>query len=427
MCYAIPGKVVGVKNGVAEIDYFGERKHALVDSPEIRAGDFVYAQAGMIVKKISEKEAAAVLCHWKKAFPELRRKDEELSRRTPAAAEWLEQVITRSFQGKPPSKKEIEKMLGVEDAADVAALYSAANELRRRQLKNSCCVHAIIEFSNYCRNDCAYCGIRKSNSALQRYRMSVSEIVEAADYAVNKLGFKALVLQSGEDEHYSPETLAEIVRKIREKCGAVVFVSVGEAGEDAYEKMWEAGARGALIRFETSDPALYADLHEGQELKERLDCIRFAAKLGFLIATGGLIGLPGQSKASLAQDILLTKELGAEMFSFGPFIPHSQTPLASHQKPALDDVLKLLAASRLAEPNAKILVTTALEKLAADGRRKGFMAGANSFMISTTPAKYFGKYDLYPGKPQRDEVVEEIRKAQQLLQEIGRAPTDFGV
>ncbi|MEW5956075.1 MAG: [FeFe] hydrogenase H-cluster radical SAM maturase HydE, partial [Candidatus Micrarchaeota archaeon] len=341
--------------------------------------------------------------------------------------EWLERVVARAFEGKPPSAAEVEELLALEDPSDLNAFYSAANELRRRQLKNSCCVHAIIEFSNFCRNDCAYCGIRKSNAGLKRYRMTVPEIVEAADHAVNKLGFKALVLQSGEDEHYSSETLAEIVRKIREKCGAVVFVSVGEAGEEAYEKMWEAGARGALVRFETSDPTLYAELHEGQELKERLDCIRFAAKLGFLVATGGLIGLPGQTKASLAQDVLLTKELGAEMFSFGPFIPHPQTPLASCPKPGLDDALKVIAASRLVEPDAKILVTTALEKLAPDGRRKGFMAGANSFMISATPSKHVGKYDLYPGKPQRDDVADEIRKAQQLLQEIGRAPTDFGV
>jgi len=427
MCYAIPGRVVCVEDGVAEIDYFGERKRALVDSAEVEAGDFVYAQAGLVVKKISEKEAEAVLGHWEKALPELRKRDELLSQRVSGENTWLEAVISRAFEGTPPSAVEVEKLLALDEPLDLKAFYSAANELRRLRLNNSCCVHAIIEFSNYCRNDCAYCGIRRSNAGLSRYRMSVSEIVEAADYAVNKLGFKALVLQSGEDERYSTEVLAEIVEKIRAKCGAVVFVSVGERGEDAYEALWEAGARGALIRFETSDPALYAELHGGQELRERLDCIRFARKQGFLVATGGLIGLPNQTKKSVAQDVLLTKELDAEMFSFGPLIPHAQTPLADCAKPELDDVLKVLAASRLVEPNSKILVTTALEKLASDGRRKGFLAGANSFMISATPAKYFEKYDLYPGKPKRDAIADEIRAAQQLLQEIGRAPTDFGV
>ncbi|NYZ75602.1 [FeFe] hydrogenase H-cluster radical SAM maturase HydE [Candidatus Micrarchaeota archaeon] len=427
MCYAIPGRVVRVEDGVAEIDYFGERKRALVDSAEVEAGDFVYAQAGLVVQKISEKQANALLGSWEKVLPELRKKDGELSRRVVGENAWLEGVINQAFEGRPPSAVEAEKLLALGEPGDLNAFYSAANELRRRRLNNACCVHAIIEFSNYCGNDCAYCGIRRSNAALPRYRMTVSEIVEAADYAVNKLGFKALVLQSGEDEHYSTKTLAEIVEKIREKCGAVVFVSVGECGEDAYEAMWEAGARGALIRFETSDSALYAEMHRGQELRERLDCIRFARKQGFLVATGGLIGLPNQTRKSLAQDVLLAKELDAEMFSFGPLIPHSQTPLASCAKPLLDDVLKVLAASRLVEPDSKILVTTALEKLAPDGRRRGFLAGANSFMISVTPAKYVKQYDLYPGKPQHDGIADEIRAAQQLLREIGRAPTDFGV
>ncbi|OIO22322.1 hypothetical protein AUJ65_06435 [Candidatus Micrarchaeota archaeon CG1_02_51_15] len=426
MCYAIPGRVVGVVEGVAEIDYFGERKRALTDSAQVAVGDFVYAQAGLVVKKISEAEANAVQGYWEKALPELREKDRELSSRSVGVNNWLEGVVNRAFAGAPPSAAEVEGLLRLDSPSDLSSLYSASNELRRLKLNNSCCVHAIIEFSNNCVNDCAYCGIRRSNAGMSRYKMSVSEVVSAADYACNKLGFKSLVLQAGEGA-YSVAELVETVENVKKACGTVVFISVGELASEDYAALWEVGARGVLIRFETSDPTLYAELHSGQELGDRLECIRDCRRQGYLIASGGLLGLPGQSLASIARDILLAKELGTEMFSFGPFIPHPGTPLASCAKPSLNSVLKVLAASRLVELESKILVTTALEKIAPDGRRRGFMSGANSFMISATPSDYLSKYDLYPGKSLRDEVVAEVRAVQEFLKGIGRAPTDFGV
>ncbi len=425
MCYSIPGRVVGMEDGVAVIDYFGEKKRALVFDVKPAIGDHVYAQAGLVVQKLDAEKAESVLRAWKTVFAELRQKDLSLAAEPPATGDArFDSIIERALGGEEISRAEAIHLMETGDGKKLSSLYQAANAVRAARLKNSCCVHAVIEFSNACSSDCSYCGIRKSNKALPRYRMTIEEIVSAADHAVNRLGFKALVLQSGEDPWFTPDRLTEVVQRVKEKCPAVIFVSVGEAGEEAYEEMWDAGARGALIRFETSNPQLYSRLHEGQELKERLDCIRRASKLGYLVATGGLVGLPGQTREDLVNDIFLSKELGAEVFSFGPFIPHPQTPLASEPEPGLDSVLKVLAVGRLVAQDAKILVTTALETLDPEGKRKGLLAGAGSLMLNATPAHYQEKYAIYPGKP-RPDVKKAIAETVSLLHSLGRAPTDF--
>ena len=191
------------------------------------------------------------------------------------------------------------------------------------------------------------------------------------------------------------------------------------------------GARGVLIRFETSNPSLYERFHSGEkgDLEKRLGLIRYCRKLGYLIATGSLIGFPGQTEEDLLEDILLTKELGAEMYSFGPLIPHPDTPLGCQERPGIGMVLKVLAVSRLVDPEGKILVTTALETLDKDkGRRDGLLSGANSLMINVTPKKYRDQYSIYPGRPDKDkDIVRNIDETIKLLHSIGRAPTDLGV
>jgi biotin synthase len=391
MCYAIPGQVVELTGRVATIEYFGTRRKGYTDLVEIQLGDYVYAQGGFVIQKLSEAEAKEILDDWRELFFKLQETDKRL---------------TAKPQG----------------------LYERANAIRQKYHSNSCCIHGILEFSNYCRNNCLYCGIRRDNKALVRYRLQIPEILEAVDEAV-KLGFKALVLQSGEDEYYDEDKLYTICKEIRDRYPVLLFISIGERPLTIYQRLFEAGVRGALIRFETSNPTIYSCLKPDSVLEERLDLIKEIRGLGYLIITGFLVGLPEETRKDILQNIKLTASLGAEMFSFGPFIPHPQTPLRNEASPTLTKVLKTIAQARLTNPKTNILVTTALETLdKEDGAKAGLLAGANSLMINVTPVKYRRLYDIYPQRFGTDlSIREHINTTIQLLQSLGRAPTDLSV
>jgi biotin synthase len=259
--------------------------------------------------------------------------------------------------------------------------------------------------------------------------MKEAEILESAHEAVHRYGFKALVLQSGENCGYNVEELAGIIRKIKQKDNVLIFVSFGEVGGEGLKVLYEAGARGLLLRFETSNEKLYERLHPGYSLTDRLENIRKAYDLGYLIITGSLIGLPGQTGDDLLNDILLAKELHTEMYSFGPFLPVPGTILGRTKKPSEISVLKVLALIRIADgENAKILITTGFETLSRSAREKGLMAGANSVMINATPAKYKKDYAIYPGRAHADEELNfQINNTLEQLKGLGRAPTDLGI
>jgi biotin synthase len=257
--------------------------------------------------------------------------------------------------------------------------------------------------------------------------MRGEQILSAVDEAVEKHGFKALVLQSGEDPHYTDDMLIGLVKSIREKHGILLFMSIGERSKECYKRLFEAGAYGALLRFESSNPGIYKEMRPGKGLEERVQLVKDLKAIGFVVATGFLIGLPGQTEKDIVDDILFTKSLEPDMYSFGPLIPHPETPLASAKKPGLDDVLKVIALSRLVDPESKVLVTSALETLAPDARKRGLLAGANSLMINTTPKEFQEAYDLYPGKAKDEPVERTIKETVELLHSLGRAPTDLGV
>ncbi len=432
MCYAIPGKVGSVKEKNAIVDYFGEHRNVLNEFSDIKSGDYVYAQGGIIIDKIDEQDALLILKAWKNRFFKLKQIDTKITQKddTKISNKKFENILKKAAQGKKFAKKELLLLLKTEKQDEINLLCETANKIRQQHLKNSCCVHGIIEFSNYCRNNCQYCGIRNDNKQLSRYRMTVDEIVSVADYAVNKLKFKALVLQAGEDLWYTTERLVEIITKIKEKCGVLLSMSIGERDSDCYKKMYEAGARGILLRFETSNKKIYNNIHSGPktDFQKRMQLIKEANKIGYLVATGSLIGLPEQKEDDLLNDILLTTSLNAEMYSFGPLIPHPETPMASSPRVDINTMLKVIAVSRLINPEAKILVTTALETLdKKNGKRLGLLAGANSLMINVTPERYKGLYTIYPSKAGADKTVNEsIKETLQTLYELGRAPTDIG-
>jgi len=210
-----------------------------------------------------------------------------------------------------------------------------------------------------------------------------------------------------------------LIKEIKARHAVLIFISVGEVGKEGLAKLYQAGARGLLARFETSNPALYANLHPGDKLQDRIDELKHAYELGYLILTGGLIGLPTQTEVDLLNDILLAKELHTEMYSFGPVLPDG---------PPTSLVLKTLAVARIVDPMAKILVTTGFETLDPAARRLGLLAGGNSVMLNVTPLKYRKLYGIYPDRAHvEEEIGDQIKETLDLLRSLGRAPTDLGI
>jgi biotin synthase len=422
MCYAIPGKVIEINGKNITVDYFGEHRKAYNELKVLKVGDYIYAQGGFVIEVVPEAEAIQVLQDWKDVFFALQKTDLRLSRldmdKTGVDRSFTS-ILDKAAEGKSLTKKELLTLLTTNNKKEMNLLFKVANFLRQKHLKNACCVHGIIEFSNYCRNDCSYCGIRKSAN-IKRYRMSDTEILDAVDNAVNKYGFKALVLQSGEDPEFSVDRLSSLITTIKQHYAVLIFISVGEVGKEGLQRLYDAGARGLLLRFETSNKKLYSQLHCGDKFEDRIRDLKDAYKIGYLVLTGGLIGLPGQTDEDLLNDILLTKELHAEMFSFGPVLPES---------PSTETVLKVLAVSRIIDPaNAKILVTTGFETLDPQARELGLMAGANSMMLNLTPIKYRKMYSIYQERAHdEEEVQKQIDDAIVILQKLGRAPTDIGI
>ncbi|NQU17857.1 MAG: [FeFe] hydrogenase H-cluster radical SAM maturase HydE [Candidatus Saganbacteria bacterium] len=432
MCYAIPGKVIEIKDKIARIEYFGEQKQAINEIDELCVGDYIYAQGGYVIKLIPKPEAESILATWKETFFDLQEVDLRLSKmdlEESGLDRKLTVILDKAAEGIQLKEQELLYLLNLKDPKELGLLYKFANFLRQKHLKNSCCVHGIIEFSNYCSQGCAYCGISTHNKDINRYRMTKEEIYQAADIAINKYGFQALVLQSGEDSHYLVDDLCEIVSTIKKRWPCLIFASFGEVGLDGIGKLYKAGARGLLMRFESSNPEVYSKLHPGRDIKSRLAHLEAAYKLGYLIITGGLVGLPGQTNEDLLNDILLTRRLKTEMYTFGPFLPHPMTPLADTPPPLTKDILKVLAVARLADPvNAKILVTTGFETLDPKARELGLMAGANSVMLNVTPEKFSKNYTIYPNRAHSSENIQsQIETTLTLLRSIGRAPTDLGV
>ena len=430
MCYTIPALVEEVRKGVATISYFGERKQAYCEFVKLSPGDYIYAQGGYVVEKISPAQAQKTLKAWKDVFFQLRKLDAEsaaLKANDNSSDLKLQRILEKARNSGKLSKAEALFLLRLKDPQAQFLLRRTANYLRQKFHNNSCCVHGILEISNICVRQCAYCGISAPSGPV-RYRMSVGEIIAAAGEAVNKFGFKSLVLQSGEGCGYTVEELAEIVKKIRQRFPVLIFISFGEVGIPGLRKLYAAGARGLLLRFETSNPALYKKIHPGDTLDSRIKHLQAAYRMGYLIITGGLIGLPGSTEADSVNDINLAASLHAEMLSFGPFLPHPFTPLAKHPAPSEEAVLGVLALARIIFPaKTKILITTAYETLSPQSSQNGLISGGNSIMINVTPLKYRSLYTIYPHRAHADQTVaQQVREALAMLKSFGRGPTDLG-
>lgn len=427
MCYAIPGKLVEIRDNIGIIDYFGEKKRALIDYSDVSVGDYVYAQGGLLINKIKEKEALEILDAWKELFFELKKIDAKLSRvhKGRISGSVLE-TLNKVNSNKELSREELLFLLNISGSDETRLLFETANNIRQKKHGNACCVHGIIEFSNYCRSNCFYCGIRNGRE-IERYRLAPEEIVYIAKDAVKELNFKAIVLQSGEDLWYEENKLIALVKELK-KLNILIFLSIGDRGVDTYKKLYDAGARGALLRFESSNKEIFQKVKPDTTLEKRLELIRELKARGFILATGFLIGLPDETHEDIINNILLTKSLKPDMYSLGPFLPVENTPLEKSPRIGKDTLLKTIAVSRLADNDANILVTTALETQDSEAKKEGLLAGANSLMVNITPKKYQSLYRIYDARAgSAGQIQENISDTLKLLYSLGRAPTDLGV
>ncbi|NLE54502.1 MAG: [FeFe] hydrogenase H-cluster radical SAM maturase HydE [Lentisphaerae bacterium] len=274
-----------------------------------------------------------------------------------------------------------------------------AHAIRERYFGRTVYIRGLIELSNYCRNDCFYCGIRKSNGEVSRYRLSLDEILGCCQVGYD-LGFRTFVLQGGEDAWFNDDRLAELVAAIRtHHPDSAITLSLGERSRESYERLFAAGANRYLLRHEAVNPELYASLHPArQRLATRLDCLRNLQAIGFQTGAGFMVGAPGQTLAHIAEDMVFLGDFRPAMVGIGPFIPQHATRYAHEPAGSVDLTLILLSLIRIMLPNVLLPATTALGTMDPQGHAKGMRAGANVVMPNLSPADVRGKYLLYDNK-----------------------------
>lgn len=313
--------------------------------------------------------------------------------------------------------------------AEKEYLFERARALSKKYYGSKVYTRGLIEFTNYCRNNCYYCGIRRDNTDAERYRLSEEEILDCCreGYA---LGFRTFVLQGGEDAYFTDERLVSLIRKIKASYGdCALTLSIGEKSKESYQMFFDAGADRYLLRHETADEKHYRKLHPKElSLERRKACLFDLKEIGYQVGCGFMVGSPGQTVECIAEDMLFITELQPQMVGIGPFIPHHETPFAAEAAGSAEKTLYLIGLLRLLKPNLLLPATTALGTMQADGREQGILAGANVVMPNLSPVGVRKKYALYDNKICTGEEAAECRGClSRRMENIGyRLVTDRG-
>ena len=308
----------------------------------------------------------------------------------------IEETLYKANTSHTLSKEEIVFLLGLAGENETL-LFQAVDDVREKHVGSEVHLRGLIEFSNICKNNCLYCGIRRDNKNIKRYHLKEDEIIELARKAVS-YGFKTIVMQSGEDLYYTPEKMSYIIKEIK-KLDVALTLSIGEKSFEEYKAYKDAGADRYLIRIETTGKELYHRLDPEMNWENRHRCLVDLKALGYELGSGIMVGLPGQSIESIADDLLYLKEIGVDMAGIGPFIPHPDTPLKDTEGKAFNLSLRTMAIMRLLLPDINIPATTAMESLHPNGRLMALQCGANVLMPNVMEEEYHKLYELYPGKP----------------------------
>jgi biotin synthase len=277
-------------------------------------------------------------------------------------------------------------------------LYNRSMEKKTRYYDKSVYMRGLIEFTNICKQNCNYCGLRRDNKNVDRYRLTMEQIMDCC-HTGYKLGYRTFVLQGGEDSYFTDEKLVKLITNIKSNHPeAAITLSIGEKSYESYEKYFHAGADRFLLRHETADKDLYESLHPGMSFNNRIRCLNDMKKIGYQIGAGFMTGLPGQTAEHLVKDLRFLKTLDPQMIGIGPFIPHSETPLGNFTGGTVNLTLKMVALTRLMIPKALLPSTTALGTLDSLGREKAIKAGANVVMPNLSPINVREKYEIYENK-----------------------------
>ena len=315
------------------------------------------------------------------------------------------------------------------DEAAAAMLAGEAVRIRRSVYGDKVYIRGLIEISNICKNDCLYCGIRRSNTRCERYRLSQQEILDCAEEGYG-LGFRTFVLQGGEDPSFTDEVLTGVIsalKKAHPDCA--VTLSVGERSRESYERLFEAGADRYLLRHETADPAHYAGMHPADmSFDSRMSCLKTLKEIGFQTGCGMMVGSPGQTVECLAKDLSFIGEFRPEMCGIGPFIPHRETPFADREAGTAELTCFLLSVIRILCPAVLLPATTALGTIQPGGREMGILSGANVVMPNLSPMSVRKKYSLYNNKlATGTESAQQVRTLAEQMKSIGyRVVVDRG-
>lgn len=316
-----------------------------------------------------------------------------------------------------PTVSELTQLLSL---SDFSAVYHEADQMRAQHKGDVIHIRAIVEFSSYCRRACRYCGLNCGNTQAGRYRMTPEEIISTAR-AAYAAGYQTLVMQSGEDPFFTPTLLAQIVREIT-ASGMIVTVSCGELAREDYVLLKEAGAARYLLKHETADPLLYRALHPDAQLDTRVQCLRWVKEVGLETGGGFMVGLPGQTLETIAQDLLLLRELSCDMAGIGPFLPHPKTPLRDAACGSTELTKRAVALARLLLPECNLPATTSLGVLDSREKDDVFSCGANVIMRKVTPDPYKTQYEIYPAQLKPTDIVGDRAMLEEQIRALGRVP-----
>ncbi len=300
-------------------------------------------------------------------------------------------------------------------------LRIAADEVRKTVYGRDVYIRGLVEFTNYCKNDCFYCGIRKSNRNADRYRLAEDEILACCEEGYG-LGFRTFVLQGGEDPYFTDERIERLVSEIRKRYpDCAITLSLGEKSKESYRRFFDAGANRYLLRHETADEGHYRRLHPtAMSLENRKKCLFDIKEIGYQVGAGFMVGSPYQTTENLISDLRFLKELGPQMIGIGPYITHKDTPFGGFESGSLELTLRLISVLRLMFPGALIPATTALGTIHPLGREMGLKAGANVVMPNLSPQSTRKKYELYENKIcTGEEAAECINCLKQRVQAAG--------
>ena len=333
----------------------------------------------------------------------------------------MKQWIDKLRQERTLTPEEFRQLLTGCDAEILRYINKQAQEVALLHFGNKIYIRGLIEISNCCRNNCYYCGIRKGNPNIERYRLSRESILNCCKQGY-ELGFRTFVLQGGEDPALTDDQIEMTVARIRQEYpDCAITLSLGEKSREAYERFFRAGANRYLLRHETYNEPHYRQLHPAEmSVKQRLQCLADLKEIGYQTGTGIMVGSPGQTVEHIIEDLLFIEKLRPEMIGIGPFLPHHDTPFAGHPNGTVEQTILLLSIFRLMHPAALIPATTALATLIPDGRERGILAGANVVMPNLSPREERKKYELYNDKASLGaESAEGLAALQKQLNAIG--------